>query len=298
MLTIFAVPKAFRGHFAIIQENAIASWARLKPKPEIILLGEEEGIQSICKKYKLIQVKKIKKNNLGTPLLSDVFEKAKEKASNSTLAYINCDIILFDNFTKALNKIKHKKYLVTGRRWNIEIKFLIKFKPSWQKSFTKQVLKNGKLDQFGALDYFIFPKSVDFKMPPFAIGRTIWDNWLLYRAKLLRIPIVDATEEITAVHQNHDYSHAGGLSAVWQGEERERNLKLAAGKKRKFNLTNSDLIITKNGLEKPAFSVYRMWRNLQVYPVINPKTALFTWPPVILTEFLIKIYRRVTVLSR
>ncbi len=31
-VTIFATPKAFRGHFSVIQRNAIESWTRLSPK--------------------------------------------------------------------------------------------------------------------------------------------------------------------------------------------------------------------------------------------------------------------------
>ena len=39
-LTIFAMPKAFSGHTGMIQNNAIRSWARLDPKPEILLFGD------------------------------------------------------------------------------------------------------------------------------------------------------------------------------------------------------------------------------------------------------------------
>lgn len=43
MITIFSTPKPFRGHFEIIQRNAIQSWLRLRPGCEIILLGNDEG---------------------------------------------------------------------------------------------------------------------------------------------------------------------------------------------------------------------------------------------------------------
>ena len=43
MLSMFALPKPFKGHIGVIQRNAIASWARLPSKPEIILFGDEEG---------------------------------------------------------------------------------------------------------------------------------------------------------------------------------------------------------------------------------------------------------------
>jgi hypothetical protein len=67
MITIFSVPKPFTGHIAIIQENAIKSWMQLDPEIEIILYGDEEGIEEICEKYDLIHVNNIKKNEYGTP---------------------------------------------------------------------------------------------------------------------------------------------------------------------------------------------------------------------------------------
>ncbi len=42
-LTILAMPKPFRGHIGIIQRNAITSWTKLQPRPEILLFGTEEG---------------------------------------------------------------------------------------------------------------------------------------------------------------------------------------------------------------------------------------------------------------
>ena len=51
MLTLFAIPKAFRGEFNQIQRNAITSWTLLEPKPEIILLGDDEGTAEVAKEF-------------------------------------------------------------------------------------------------------------------------------------------------------------------------------------------------------------------------------------------------------
>ena len=42
MLTIFSVPKPFRA-YRNDSANAIHSWTLLAPRPEIILLGDDEG---------------------------------------------------------------------------------------------------------------------------------------------------------------------------------------------------------------------------------------------------------------
>ena len=47
MLTILSTPKGFAGLFAVIQRNAIESWTRLEPRPQIILFGLVPGTDSI-----------------------------------------------------------------------------------------------------------------------------------------------------------------------------------------------------------------------------------------------------------
>lgn len=40
MLTIFASPRAFTGEFDVIQRNAVASWTRLRPRPQGLLIDD------------------------------------------------------------------------------------------------------------------------------------------------------------------------------------------------------------------------------------------------------------------
>jgi hypothetical protein len=69
MLTIFACPKPFTDpHIAIIQRNAITSWTLLRPRPEIILFGDEPGVTEICKELGLRHVGEVERNEYGTPL--------------------------------------------------------------------------------------------------------------------------------------------------------------------------------------------------------------------------------------
>lgn len=294
MITIFTTPKPFKGHFGIIQENAVKSWIKIKPKPEIILFGDEKGSGQIARKYSLAHIKKVQKNDTGTPLLSDIFQKAQAFSKNPVLAYVNADIILTNDFTEAVKNISLATFLMTGRRRNLKITRRINFEINWEKELRLKLAREGKLDQVGALDYFIFPKTINFRMPHFAVGRGVWDNWLIYKAKLLKIPVIDATKTITAIHQNHDYSHAGGYKAVWYGAERRQNLRLAAEKRRPFNLMNADWILTNDGVSRPLFSTFRLWRNLQVYPVTSPLIGFWLWPAVLFIEFIIKVYRKIT----
>lgn len=62
MLTIFSCPKPFRGHINIIQRNAIRSWTLLQARPEIILIGNEEGTAEVCKEFGLRHIPDVERN--------------------------------------------------------------------------------------------------------------------------------------------------------------------------------------------------------------------------------------------
>ena len=72
-LTIFAIPKAFRGHIAVIQRNAIASWMRMNPRPDVILFGTDEGTAEVARELGVQHVPTVQKNQWGTPLVGDLF---------------------------------------------------------------------------------------------------------------------------------------------------------------------------------------------------------------------------------
>ena len=44
VLTLFTVPKPFRGHVGDIQRNAIESWRALRPSVQVVLVGDEDGV--------------------------------------------------------------------------------------------------------------------------------------------------------------------------------------------------------------------------------------------------------------
>ncbi len=59
MITIFTIPKPFKGHISVIQKNAIKSWTLLEPSCEIILFGDEEGAEEIAQELSLRHIKNI-----------------------------------------------------------------------------------------------------------------------------------------------------------------------------------------------------------------------------------------------
>ena len=232
--TIFTVPKAFKGQSAVIQRNALRSWTLLTPRPEIFLLGNEPGIAETALEFGLIHLPNVKINQQGTPVVSSIFKLGQENATNPLVAYINTDIILMDNFSQAVQKLQDGRashFLAVGRRWDFEIWEEFAFSKGWQDSLSSAIRERGILHYSTGIDYFIFSRGLYQDIPPFAIGRTAWDNWLIWYALSKGAQLIDATHAITAIHQEHTYTHcSGGALKVWRGEEAIMNQAMAVGK--------------------------------------------------------------------
>jgi hypothetical protein len=231
LLTIFATPKKFEGHIGVIQRNAIESWTRMRPKPEIILFGTDAGTAEIAAEFGLRHVPTVKCNEWGTPLVSDLFEQAEHLGQTKVLAYVNSDIILFDDFAHAIGRVAAAghNFLMVGRRTDVDVKEPVDFRSDWAPALREHAHRDGVLQIARSIDYFAFSRGLYPAMPPLAIGRFWWDNWLLWKARAVGATVVDASRAVLAVHQNHDYGHTTygrGKLDLMASEESIRNARL------------------------------------------------------------------------
>ncbi len=251
MLTMFGLPKPFRGHIGVIQRNAITSWSLLHPKPEIILFGDEEGTAQIAQELGLRHVPSVRRNQHGTPLLNDMFAGAQALATYSTMAYVNPDIILMDDLMRAVELVTlwRERSLIVGERTNLDVDQLLDLEsPGWQLRLQSTARLRGLVPSRWHLDYFVFPRGLYSSIPDFAIGRTAWDNWLLWKARSVKLAVVEVSAVVLAIHQNHDYAHhPQGYTGLWEGEEALANQKLA-GTARAYRLDNATHSLTAKGI--------------------------------------------------
>jgi hypothetical protein len=253
MLTIFAAPKPFRGHIGVIQRNAIRSWTLLRPACEIILMGNEEGIAEIAVEFGLQHVPDIARTTLGTPLVSGLFKQAEQSSDRPLLCYVNSDIILMSDFMEALQRVVgyEKRFLMVGHRWDLDVTDRLEFTPAWEETLRRQVKTRGTLAGQWSIDFFAFPRGELGEIPHFALGRPNWDNWMLYRARSLRMPLIDATPVVMAVHQNHDYAHhPGGKDGMKRGHEALTNATLVGDTSHKFALIDATHLLTAQKLRR------------------------------------------------
>ena len=234
-VTLFAMPKPFRGHIGLIQRNALQSWTRLQPCPQILLFGDDEGTAAAAAEFGVRHIAEISRNEQGTPLVNDLFRQAASLAEHRTLVYTNSDIILLSSFLPAVAQVTAaglSQFLMIGRRTDLNVTEPIDFQSSdWETRLLDQATQRGRLAPRVCKDYFVFAQSQFADMPPFAIGRANWDNWMVHHAHQNQIPVIDATKVVQVVHQNHDYAHlAGGKTEAYlRGAEAQRNRSLAQG---------------------------------------------------------------------
>jgi hypothetical protein len=256
MLTLFAIPKAFEGHIGIIQRNAIKSWTLLRPKCEIILFGDDGGTEDVARELAVLHVPRVARNELGTPLLNDMFGKAQHLASHKLLCFVNADIILMSGFLQAVERVCRwqERFLMIGRRSDIGISELWDFTaPDWEERLRRHVLEHGKLRGDHNVDYFVFPKGFYDCVPAFAIGRPFYDSWLIFKAFSSRHPVVDATYAVIATHQNHNHAHFGiqgekySLREAHGLVEGKRNYDLLGGELYRFGASDASHVLTQAG---------------------------------------------------
>jgi len=286
-LIIFSIPKGFSDHTRIIQRNAIKSWRQLRPEPRIMLFGEDEGVEKTAEEFGVGHVRNIKKNEYGTPLLSSAFQEAQQRASTDILIYANADIIFFQDLIQAIEKIDLPQFLICGRRWDLDVDEEIDLsRGDWVEKLMQRVRAEGRPHSLSGLDYFIFRRGT-VKMPRFAVGRPGWDGWLIGDMRRRGVPVIDATEAITVVHQNHDYSHSrfGGRLRVG-GPELTYNFELAGGLSNMLTLREADWLLTKEGLRRPEglrrvfslLALFRAWRHiLAIKRLIYERVAGSNW---------------------
>lgn len=257
MLTICTAAKPFRGHIAVIQQNAITSWTKLEPRPEIIVLGTEEGTAQTARELGLMHVAEVARNRYGTPLLADVLAQAEKHGSGGLIAYVNADIILPQEFVAGIDKAGHRfeKFLAVGRRTNVDVREPLDFGEGWEKKVREQIREEGKLESHTGIDFFAFPRGTYTKVPQLAIGRVWFDQWLVKSARQRRLPVVDLTAYAPIAHQVHDYDHVvGGRDlGTYGGVEAEENLRHYGEKPHTYTILNATHVMTKAGRIRRVF---------------------------------------------
>jgi len=268
LVTLFSSPKPFIDpHIATIQRNAIKSWTLL-PDVEIILLGEEVGLAEAAWEFSIKHIPNVERNQSSTPLISSMFQVARENSHSDLLFIVNADMILMHDFLEAARRSRQQrdKFVLLSQRWDLDITQPLEFTEGWQKRLSSIVDRQGTLHRPAGSDFFLFPKTCYTDVPDFAIGRAGWDNWMIYKARKERWPVIDCTPSVMIVHQNHDYSHLPGGKSHHEHPDTKENIRLAGGQAAiRYTILDSTLQLVDGKLARPKLSYLRFMRGVELF---------------------------------
>jgi hypothetical protein len=265
-LTLFGCLKPLRSeHVETIQRNAIASWLLLPGRPEVILFGGGDSAR-LAAELGTRYSGEIAYTGTGAPLLDSLFQAAEELATGDVLAYVNADIVLMSDFASAARRVSRRRrpFLMVGQRTDLDVTGRLDLTEGWEARLRERAAREGSLNSHVAIDYFVFRRGLWGEIPPLAVGRASFDNWLLRRALDMGAALVDATPVVTAVHQNHGYDHVpGGAPEVYSGAEADRNMELAGGAPKLSFIHDSTHMLTRRFLLPAVAPRYlrQRWRR-------------------------------------
>jgi hypothetical protein len=271
-LTIFTAPKPFTNPgINIIQRNAIRSWVKMGSRVEVLLIGREDGMAEAAADLGVRHLPEVSTNEQGTPQVSSIFDLARRNSDSPLLAYVNADILLFPEFLDTALQLKAltDEFLAVGRRWDLDLRLLMTFNTGWERALREQVQVAGRLHPASGSDYFLFPRACFLDIPPFAIGRAGWDNWMIFEARRRRWPVVDATSALMVVHQDHDYGHLPGGQPHYRLPETAGNIRLAGGRRALFSLQDASDKLISGRLQPIPKRGRKFWREVETFPLVS-----------------------------
>jgi hypothetical protein len=268
LLTIFSAPKPFADpRIAMIQANAIASWVRLEDV-EVFLMGDDQGIAEAAKRLGVVNLPRVSRNRNGTPLISSMVQLARENGHGALFCIINADMIVMPDLVDAGRQVMtmEREFLLLGRRWDLDIDSPIGFDMGWEDDLRAAVQQRGILHRPAGSDFFIFPRECYRELPDFAVGRAGWDNWMIYKARRSKWPVIDATPSITMIHQNHDYGHLPGGEPHYTVPESNENIRLAGGDAPiRYTVVDATHCLKQGRLSRPTLSYLRFMRGMELF---------------------------------
>lgn len=181
------------------QHNAVKSWVSL-PRCDILLIGDEA--QETATEFALPIVGGVRRTDLGMPQLDSLFEIAEAHCYGGLLLYVNADIILWEDIVLALEACAKQfpRFLMIGQRTDLCLPGLVDREKYHLRA---RAAERGELMHPCGCDYFGFTPGLWPKILPYAIGRTTWDNWLIWSVLQAGEPVIDVTDAVTVVHQKH-----------------------------------------------------------------------------------------------
>ncbi|MDO8583954.1 MAG: hypothetical protein Q7R83_02125, partial [bacterium] len=239
---------------------------------------EETGLAEAARELGVKHLPNVARNVSGTPLISSMFELARENCRSEFLCIINADIILLPDFVEAVMESRSllldkreqapapQNFVLLSQRWDVDITTPIDFSDGWQNRLSSIVHRQGTLHRPAGSDFFLFPLSSFLQVPAFTIGRAGWDNWMIYHARKNKWPVIDCTPSLMLIHQNHDYSHLPDGKIHHTHPDTDENIRLAGGQAAvRYTILDSTHQLRDGKLTRPRVTSLRFARKAELF---------------------------------
>lgn len=215
LLTIFTTFKNSPERLKI-QLNTVKNWAQYLPLVQPVLFStfDNKRFFKNISDFGWIIIEKTRTNSFSTPYLKDMYSKAIQINNGNSFFYgfSNGDILFDDGVIKTLNCIK-KHFpdtvsLVVGQRSN----FKVDLSKALFKSKSLKAIKAALFRQ-DAEDYFFISHANEYPWKSYkdvVIGRPGYDNYLVGKAIMDNITVIDATKTMKAFHQTGSEGNFAG----------------------------------------------------------------------------------------
>lgn len=271
-LTLFTAVKPFDDpDTARHQRNALRSWCALGRAVEVLVIGEETGAAEAAHRAGAELIPEVERTGSGTPTIRSLFEQARRASLSPLLGYVNADILLLDDFLPAVeaSAAAGSRFLLVSRRWDLPVRDELELAAGWQDRLRARLEKEGRLHPPAGSDVFVFPRSCFVEVPPLAVGRAGWDNWMIFEARRRGWPVIDLSPACTLIHQDHDYRHLPGGRPHYRHLESDANLRLAGGRAAAFTLRDADWTLDGNRPRPRRVGERGVWRSLEVWLLLR-----------------------------
>lgn len=243
-MILFTSPKPFTDETAPVQLSAIRSWKTALPTAQIIIFGNEPGLEDLCMNESVEYGGAVEVDHQGIKNIGSVFRAATSLRQEEDLIFVNSDILLDSSALTAWEILISIRgpFLGTARRRCL---------PPWvgpalgERELAQFLESHKHLARWGpasALDIFYFRGFRFETMPSFRIGQAAWDNWMIFEARRRGIPAIDLSRTLRPFHFDHNYRYSkGNPDPGRRHQERDnQNLDLLGGEAKRFHMGHCD----------------------------------------------------------
>jgi len=252
MLTIITTPKPLSVESnRLAFQNAIRSWVRLVPRPEILVFGgdralvEHEGGRWIGD-FRAVH---------GRPYFDDFISRSEALATNDILMYCTDHLVLTSDLSPVVGAVSDAfpgHFVVVGKRRQLHLQEGIDFSNSdWEGILRDRVLETNFLGNNAAKDYIIFRRPLGLRVPDFIMGYPWYDTWFVWAALQANYPVVDATHALVVIHQKHGFSE-GSVDARERtpGGQHNRRIGKSLSLDGKGGITHAPYVVVPGGISR------------------------------------------------